>query len=156
MTIAELTSMTFGYLSGQDLLDFCPSQFLINQETVTAGILQRSVQKAYSEIIRKLSAKTQIAQELKKTAPTDDNTDTRVQVIVKYTALSAVKNIVSKAAGLPDHMKNNFAEVNEAIHEIQQGIQGIPELAIDNPSSDNHNANISRAKLVNSNFKTIG
>jgi hypothetical protein len=29
-------------------------------------------------------------------------------------------------------------------------------LAIDNPSSDNHNANISRAKLVNSNFKTIG
>ena len=156
LTVADIIALDFGYLTGQDLLDFCPSQFLINQETVTEGIIERMVTKAYAEIISQLSSKCQIATELKKTpgsAGPPAVTDTRSQIIVKYVSLMAIKNIVSRAPGLPDHMKANFAEVNEAIKAIRMGQQAIPDIQQEATANQ---VNISKTVLISGSFSTLG
>jgi len=153
LTIADIIALDFGYLSGQDLLDFVPSQFLINQETITSGLLQRSVNKAYAEIISQLSSKCQIATELTKKFPTGTDADTRSQVIVKYVALMSIKNCVSRAQGLPDHLKSNFGEVNEALLAIRNGQASIPD--IQQEAAPNQ-GNISKTELIKSSYNSLG
>jgi hypothetical protein len=158
ITVQDIMAMDFGYLSGNDLLRFCPSQFLINQETITPGFIEGHVQTAYAEIISELSAKCEIATELKKTFGNPNATptpipDTRSKTIVKYVATMAIKNIVSRAPGLPDHLKANFAEVNQAIIDIRNGQKALPDLAFE---ATTNQANISRTELVQSSYKTLG
>jgi hypothetical protein len=155
MTVQDVQALDFGYLSGQDLLDFSQSQLLINAEinSGTTGLLTRSVTKAYAEIISQLSARCEIATELKKTFPTGTDPDTRSQIIVKYVSLMAIKNILSRVAGIPDHLKANFAETNEAILSIRNGQSAIPDLQFE---STENQPNISRPKIISSSFNTIG
>jgi|WetSurMetagenome_2_1015567.scaffolds.fasta_scaffold472311_2 hypothetical protein len=156
LTVADIIALDFGYLVGADLLRFCPSQFLINQETITPGFIEGHVQTAYAEIISDLSSKCEIAKELTKTPGSVGPPvvpDTRSKTIVKYVATMAIKNIVSRAPGLPDHLKSNFAEVNQAIMDIRNGQKALPDLAFETTADQ---PNISRTTLVKSSFKTIG
>jgi hypothetical protein len=160
ITVADIQAMQFGYLAGSDLTDFLSSQTLITQETVTPGLLQRMVTKAYAKIISQLSAKCQIATELKKTAPpypqtTPPTADTRSQTIVEIVTLLACENIVSRVPGLPEALKNKFATMHQLILDIRNGQAAIPDVPFE-AASPADNRNISRSRIVGNSFKTLG
>ena len=156
MTVSDISALYFQYLSGVDLLDFFPSNFLLNQEVNNVGFLARQVNKAYGEIISQLSSKCQIATELQKKFPTGTDADTRSQIIVKYVTLMAIENIVSKSPGLPVALQNHFVTTHQSILAIRNGQMGIPDLQIESETSTNDNKNISKTTLVESNFQTRG
>ena len=160
LAVSDIQSMSWGYISGIDILDFLPSQTIISQETITTGLLQRMVYKAYAKAISQLSAKCQIATELKKTAPpfpqtTPPTPDTRSQTIVEIVTLLACENILSKVPGLSEALKNKFATMHQLILDIRNGQAAVPDISIDAPSPA-HNENISKTEIVHSSFHTLG
>jgi hypothetical protein len=143
-------------LAGQDLLDFSAAQLLINAEinSGTSGLLARSVNKAYSQIISQLSARCQIAKELQKAAPTSLlPTDTRSQVIVRLVSILAIENILSRVAGIPDHLKTLIGGVHEDLMAIRNGQLALPDLQFESTTDQE---NISRTEIIDNSFLTLG
>lgn len=68
LTIDQLKSLSFGYLSGADLLQFAAAPLLIKQYEVDNNSLQRGCDLAYSFMIGQLSTRYDISQELNKKA----------------------------------------------------------------------------------------
>jgi len=66
LTIQQLKAMSFGYLTGSDLLQWCAGQLLIKQYEVDPTSLQNGCNFAYSEVIGQLSTRYKIAAELSK------------------------------------------------------------------------------------------
>lgn len=67
MTTADLEALNLGYLTGADLVQFCAPQHLISRWNVNNSNLQRGCDYAYSEIIRNLSNRYDVTDELKNT-----------------------------------------------------------------------------------------
>lgn len=69
ITPAQLKAMQFGYLCGQDLMQFCPSTLLIKQLEVDPNNLLVAVTFALSELIANLKNLYNIDLELENTPP---------------------------------------------------------------------------------------
>lgn len=67
MTTADIEALNLGYLTGADLLQFCAPQLLISRFNMNNSNLLRGCQFAYSEIIRNLSNRYDVTDELKNT-----------------------------------------------------------------------------------------
>lgn len=66
LSINDLKSLSFGYLCGQDLIQFAAAPLLIKQYEVDPQSLQRGCDLAYSQIQGQLSTRYDIATELNK------------------------------------------------------------------------------------------
>lgn len=66
LTTDQLKSLSFGYLTGADLLQFAAAPLLIKQFEVDPNSLQRGCDLAYSQIQGQLSTRYDIATELNK------------------------------------------------------------------------------------------
>lgn len=69
LTTGQLQAMSFGYLSGADLVQIGANQLLISQFEKNNGCLQDGCTQAYNKIISKLSTRYNVTSELAKTAP---------------------------------------------------------------------------------------
>lgn len=69
LTNAQFSILPLGYLSGEDLMVFCPAPLLIQRNIVLPSQPQRGATLAYSEITSALINRYDIATELKKLAP---------------------------------------------------------------------------------------
>lgn len=154
ITVADIRALEFGYLNGNDLLEFCHEQILIKQEIVNEGALERHVRTAYSEINAALSSKCNILKEYEKEPPPIPQTDpvtaeTRVYQIVKITTIAAIRNITAKLPDVPAQMAKNFEWLDRTLLAIRNGQIGVPEIAIQ-PTSDAY----SSTTIVKSSFYT--
>jgi hypothetical protein len=64
ITKDQLAQLNFGYLNGQDLLQFCPAQLLISQYEKFPDLLQSGCDMAYEEVKGELSVRYDINKEL--------------------------------------------------------------------------------------------
>lgn len=69
LTTAQLQSMSFGYLSGADLLQIAAPQLLISQFEKDNGILNNGCTQSLQRILSKLSTRYNVALEFTKLAP---------------------------------------------------------------------------------------
>ena len=95
-TYSEIKALSFGYLSGADLLKFCPSQILIKQYQTDTDFISDCVDMAYSEITSNLINRYDIEAEL-------DLTTGRNLMVVKLTAICAVRNLTGEMSGIPEN-----------------------------------------------------
>lgn len=66
LTIDQLINLSFGYLNGDDLTEYCAPQLLIKQYEVKKSSLQKGCDVAYSELISLLNTRYNLAVEFAK------------------------------------------------------------------------------------------
>lgn len=143
-TIEEIKAMDFGYLTGIDLLRYCPFQVLQKQFAVDDQALIIGCDIAESEALSKLGSRYDISTELGKT-------DTaRFPLMIKIIAILAIRNIVGNQAGLPENMTQNFVWVDAEMLNIRNGQTSLTGLDI---AAD---AKKSGTELIDSSFETLG
>jgi hypothetical protein len=66
LTVDQLVNLSFGYLNGDDLTEYCAPQLLIKQYEVKKNSLQKGCDVAYSELISLLNTRYNLALEFEK------------------------------------------------------------------------------------------
>lgn len=139
----QLAAMSFGYLTGQDLIAWCSPQLLIKQYEVNQTSLQNGCTLAYGEVIRSLLSRYAIAQEFSKVSGTRDI------LCVKISSIMAIRNILGNFAGVSELMVMNFTWATKELLAIRNGqVNLIMETA--------GVASVSSSFLVPQNFSTLG
>ena len=139
----QLAAMSFGYLTGQDLMNWCPAQLLIKQYEVNSGLLIQGCQSAQGEVIRALLSRYAIANEFSNVS------GSREIMVVQITAILSVRNIMGNMAGVSEHMKTNFAWATQTLMDLRNGFINLILPQADCP-------NRSSSFLVPQNFSTLG
>lgn len=143
LTPAQLAALSFGYLTGQDILQYCSTQVLIKQYETNQNILQQGCDNAYSEMIGYFKTKYDVQREF------NNVSGPRQQIVVKLTAILAIRDILGNMAGLGDVTKGNFAWADDIIERTLAGVFNLPLYAADTSI-------VSGALLVRQNFGTLG
>lgn len=143
LTNAQFNALNLGYLKGADLTQYASFQVLIKQWETDNDKIQQGADNAYSEMIGYFYSKYDVAREF------NSISGPRTQIVVKLTAILAVRDILGNMAGIGDVTKANFEWADDIIERTQQGMFNLPLYAA--------NCRIeSSAFLVSQNFKTLG
>lgn len=143
LTNDQLAAMKFGYLTGADLQQYSSSQVLIKAYEVRSSCLQQGCDNAYSEMIGYFYTKYDVQREF------NTISGPRQNVVVKLTAILAVRDVLGNMAGIGDVTKDNFAWADETIRMVQQGLFNLPLYGASCRIESN-------AFLVPQNFRTLG
>jgi hypothetical protein len=143
-TIAEISALNFGYLSGLDLLGYCPYQMIIKQMATIQTSPEIAVEMAYNEILSALSTNYNIAEELTKRGAQ------RYGLLVKLCSIAAARNICSNLSGVPENILLNFEWLDKTLLSIRNG--QIALIGLQKPSADV----VSSSALISQSFETLG
>ena len=143
MTPEQLATLTFGYLTGNDLILWCPTQFLISRFNVDNNCLQNGTATACSEVINQLATKYDVPGELMKIS------GPREATLVKILAICSVRNILGNMQNIGDKMKDDFKWADGILLAIRNGQMNLM-------LSSSNLLQRSGAFLVHSRFGTIG
>ncbi len=143
LTPQQLAAMNFGYLTGQDLISYASIQVITKQWESNNNVLQIGCENAYSEMIGYFYTKYDVLREFNQIS------GTRQQIVVKLTAILAIRDILGNMAGIGEVTKDNYAWADDIIARTQNGTFNLPL----------YGASItveSGAFLVRQNFGTLG
>jgi hypothetical protein len=143
MTPDQLSSLSFGYLFGSDLIMWCPTQFLISRYNVDNGSLQEGVATAYSEVINQLATKYDIVGTLQMVS------GPREPTLVKILAIMSVRNILGNMQNIGEKMQKDFDWADKTLLAIRNGQMNLILSAAAFPMR-------SGSFLVGAKFGTIG
>jgi hypothetical protein len=143
LTNDQLAVMNFGYLTGADLMQYSSVQVLIKQYEVNQGKLQMGCDNAQSEMIGLFATKYDLMREYTMIS------GPRQQLVVKLTAILAVRDILGNMAGIGDVTRDNFVWADDIIERAQNGTFNLPLYAANCKVESN-------AFLVRQNFRTWG
>jgi len=114
ITQSAFEALSYGYLTGKDLVQYCPFQALQRQYATSPDIITNGVYTAYAELSSKLGATYDMDGEFIKTATARD------LVSVKRTAIKAIENVLGGNAYQSEKMGDMIKENNAEIKKIQQ------------------------------------
>lgn len=143
MTNAEFNALQLGYLTGEDIAQYCSYQVLIKCYEVDNNRIQTGADNAYSEMIGYLYTKYDVQREF------NTISGQRQQIVVKLTAILAVRDILGNMAGIGEVTKANFEWASDIILRTQQGLFNLPLYAASVAVN-------SGSTLVQSNFSFLG
>jgi len=144
-TPADIQALDFGYLTGEDILLFCPMQLLIRQNTIDINFLTNCVNIAYSEMYSNLATKFDIKTEFAKIGTTRDMT------CVKITAIKAIKNAIANLPAIPVHLMDLIKNNEQNLLDIRNG-----QLSLIGLKQTETPCTSSNSILVKDKFWTIG
>ena len=121
ITIATLQALNLGYLTGEDLIQWCAAQLLIHQYTVDNNSLENGCNFAYSEMIASLGNRYDINTEL-----TTKTGTARARLSVKICALLAIENALGNAQNISEKMRDDFNYAHKCLMLIRQGEMNLP------------------------------
>ena len=145
MTTDELKTLQLGYLTGSDLLQYCPAPLLISQFNQDNSSLQQGCNQAYAEAISKLITKYDVTDELKTVRG-----DVREQNLVGIVSVLAVRKILGSIQNISEVMQNHFRWADACIKDIRNAQMN---LMLEQPVIPQVT---STASLVKNNFSTLG
>lgn len=120
LTPTQLAAMSFGYLTGQDLLQYVSTSVLIAQWEKNNNVLQNGCDNAYSEMIGYFYTKYDVQREFNMIS------GPRQQLVVKLTAILAVRDILGNMAGIGEVTKDNYIWADDIIMRTQNGTFNLP------------------------------
>jgi hypothetical protein len=143
-TIADIIAIDLGYLTGADILQFCPDQHIIKQQSINPNALIAASAMAYEELKANLTSRYQIDLELAKTG------NARYLLTVKIAALLTIRNFLGNSAMIPANTKAAIDDCKEMLHAIRNGELSLLLVKL------NEDVTNSQAKIIDSSFRTIG
>lgn len=144
ITSADIKALDYGYLTGKDLLNYCPEQILIKEHIINDTKIEDGVYTAYTEVISHLSTRYDLTNEMDKT--TDRN-----NLLVKLMAIRSLVNICSDLSGITDNMKSNFDWSDRTLKDIRNG-----QISLVGVKTQENEVKASVASMVKSSFYTLG
>ena len=155
LTTDQLKAMSFGYLTGGDLIKWCAPQNLIKQYEVDNDSLQDGCDIAYSEVSTKFATKYDLTAELELDGSV--RPDPRIKSLVKIVTLLAVRNVLGGMQTLAEKMSDDFSANDKEILAIQRGLSNLP-LPTQGNSVSNTSGGVkpSTGVMVNDSFQTLG
>jgi hypothetical protein len=144
LTIEEVKALDFEYLTGDDLLKYCPFPILQKQGSVDDTAIESAVETSYSEVTDLIGVNYDMALELAKTG------EDRSKTIVKVLSLAAVRNLTANLPAIPDNLINQFSWLDKTILSIRNGQSSLTKLS---KKDDTVN---SGAYIVDNEFSTLG
>jgi hypothetical protein len=158
LTPAEFAALDLGYLSGKDLMTYCPLQLLNRVNLVMPNQPQDGCDTAYEEIESALVNRYNIKAELSK--PNDDDPDTRAKLCVKIAAIIAVRNIVGSMQNASEYMEGLFKWADKTLLAIRNAQMNLPIAGVANVVDQATGKTLynpgDEALLVCSSFKYLG
>lgn len=158
MTISELQVLNLGYLIGVDLTRFASANLLIKQWNVDNNVLTYGVDTAIEETKTAARTRYDLTTEYAKVY-----SDARDKVLVKITAIGAVRNILGDAQNIGDVTMAHFDWLDATLKALRNGqyplLQpGVAPVTVENPITGQQETYIpdSRATVVRSSWGTIG
>lgn len=113
ITIDQLKATDLGYLSGADLLQWCPAQLLIKQYQENNDSLQTAADFAYSELQTHISNRYDIKAELLKTGAARNVT------CVQITAILAIANVLGNVANVSEYQMQVIKDNKKRLLDIR-------------------------------------
>jgi len=144
-TYNDIKALDFGYLTGADLLAYCPFQFLAKQYAVDNLSLETGVQTAYNEIISQLTTRYDLTSEFAKTL------SDRYFLMVKIVAIASIRNILAEFQNISDNVKIHFAWLDKTLKDIREG-----QISLINITVQSNETVYSVASLIKSSYSTLG
>jgi len=156
LTIDQLKALPLGYLTGKDLVAWCPYQILNTVYSTDPDRLQEGCTTAYGEITSAANNRYDIATELAQTDPTKRST-----YLVKIITLLAVRNAMGSMQGISEKMAADFKWLEKTMLDIRNAQANLPLHPVPSQGTDPlTNQPLpppnSRPELVCSNFRTRG
>lgn len=143
LTNAQLDAMSFGYLTGANLAMYSSYQVIIKQYETSQDKLQRGCDNAQSEMIGLFYTKYDVLREFNMISGPRQN------LVVKLTAILAVRDILGNMAGISEVTKSNYMWADDIIERTQNGTFNLPLYGVA--------VNLeSGAFLVRQNFGSLG
>lgn len=143
LTNDQLAAMNFGYLTGQDLMQYASAQTIIKCYEVRQDCLQQGCDNAQSEMIGLFYTKYDVLREFNMISGPRQN------LVVKLTAILAIRDILGNMAGIGEVTKMNYAWADDIILRTQEGTFNLPLYGVSLALQ-------SGAFLVRQNFGTLG
>jgi len=143
LTIDQLKKITLGYLTGADLIRYCPAQLLISRYGQDSECLQEGANTAYAEFKAALRTRYDPIDEF------DKEGSERDPMAVKIAALLAIKNILGNLEHISDKLNNDFLDARQDLARI---IKGQLNLEVKNTT----HVMESHSELISPSFETLG
>lgn len=126
LTNDQLAAMSFGYLIGANLMQYSSAQTLIKCYEVNNTSLQQGCDNAYSEMVGYFYTKYDVQREFNMISGPRQN------LVVKLTAILAVRDILGNMAGIGEVTKDNFIWADDIIARTQNGTFNLPLYGVAN------------------------
>jgi len=158
LTVDQLKAQDLGYLSGADLLQWCPSQLLIKQYEIDNNSLVSGARFAYAEVTSALVNRYNIAAELAK----QNDDPSRALLCVKLTAVLTIRNVLGNMQNVSEFMMDIFKGAKKDLMDIRNGQLNIPLQIPATVAGVDDNGNPitittqAVSELVASSFSTLG
>lgn len=143
-TIAEIKALDYGYLTGADILQFCPDQHIIKQLSINSDALDNATSIAYEELKSHLASRYDIDLELEKTGAD------RSKLVVKICSLLTIRNLLGNSAMIPVNVKELIEDCMNTLRAIRNGEMSLLLVKINDTETN------SEAAIIDSSFMTIG
>lgn len=157
LTNDQLAALSFGYLTGDDLITWCPPALLIKALEVRGTALTKACDTAYAEITAATVNRYDIATELAKTG------GDRSTLCVKIASILAVANSVGNAQAISEKMTMDIKQARKDLIDIRNAQLQLPLQPVPLPvppvdpiTGCPNPYSASSANLVHSSFKTMG
>lgn len=114
-TLADIVGLSFGYLTTEDLLKWCPAQLLVKSYTEDTNSLQSACDRSISRVTSQLSTRYDLTKELVKSG------SARQLFLVDILSIFAIRNVVGSAQSVSEKMLNDFAMADKDVADIRNG-----------------------------------
>lgn len=114
-TLADIVGLSFGYLTTEDLLKWCPAQLLVKSYTEDTNSLQSACDRSISRVTSQLSTRYDLTTELVKSG------SARQLFLVDILSIFAIRNVVGSAQSVSEKMLNDFAMADKDVADIRNG-----------------------------------
>lgn len=114
-TLADIVGLSFGYLTTEDLLKWCPAQLLVKAYTEDTNSLQSACDRSISRVTSQLSTRYDLTTELVKSG------SARQLFLVDILSIFAIRNVVGSAQSVSEKMLNDFAMADKDVSDIRNG-----------------------------------
>lgn len=121
-TYEDIKALDFGYLTGLDLVSYCPNEIVIKQYNTDSDMFVVWINAAISTMKSLLSTSIDLGDEFEKTQTDRDG------YILKLTTVCAVENITNKLTALPDNMKALIDWKNKECDELRKKQRSTPQV----------------------------
>lgn len=143
-TIEDVLALDFGYITGIDLVAYCPQEFLISKMNQNADLFPIWVSASIDEVSALLASSLNIAFEFDKAG------EDRNGYIVKLVCLSCIQNITATVPALPDNLNNLLKWYMTECESIKRNQRSTPKVEV--ASTPNYQS----TEQVKQSFSTIG
>ena len=143
ITPDQLKALNFGYLNGNDLIQFAGIQLLSVQYEKDNTSLQNGCDLAYSEVIGSLSTRYDITSELQTIS------GARCILLVKIVSILAIRNILGNLQNISQVIKDNYDWADNTVLDIRNGQMNLI-------LTESSTAKASVAELIPNSFLTLG